>query len=274
MNRHRSIAALLGLALLASCDAFDEIVLKDITAPQPTARIKFNNFSVGSVGVNFFANSTKMTAVLTTSCSTNTGLPTDTATKSTCLATGIESATGTTYGGNAAGGLYMGIAPGQYTLTAKKAATDSVVSTVTQTITAGKSYSFYMSGLFDASARTAEAFVVEDPLPTGAPDLTVAHVRFVNAMPNATGDLNLTVTNTTTSTATAVGAAAAYKAGTAFITVPEGTYNLAARVTGATSDLITRTNVSFSGGRIYTITARGNATVSSTRALDNTENQR
>jgi hypothetical protein len=279
MKIHTTIAVLLSAAVLTSCDALDEIEIKDLTAPSPpTARIKFNNFSVNSVQVNFFANDTKMTAVLITSCSpgVNASLPTVDSLKTKCLAGGIESATGTAFGGNAAGGLYMGIIPGSYTLTARKAATDTVISTVTQTIGAGKAYTFTMSGIYDATTKTAEAFVVEDPLPTGAIDYTVAHVRLINAVPNATGDLTMTVTNTsvTPNTSTVIGGATAYKAATAFFTVPEGTYTVTVRATGAATDLITRTGVSLSGSRIYTLTARGDATVASTRAFDYLENQR
>ena len=68
MNRHISVAVLLGAALLASCDALTDNGPQDITAPVPSARVKFHNFSPSSVGVDFFANDTKMTAVLTSAC--------------------------------------------------------------------------------------------------------------------------------------------------------------------------------------------------------------
>jgi len=55
-------------------------------------------------------------------------------------------------------------------------------------------------------------------------------------------------------------------------------YNLAARYPDSTSNAITRTGVSFLAGRIYTIGARGDITVTSTTAtnrpiLDNTANR-
>lgn len=272
MNRHRSLAVLFGAALLASCSIFDVTAVENRNADLASARIKFNNFSFGSVSVNFFANNTKMTGVTTTACASTLGaLPTVDSLKAKCLAGGIESATGTAYGGNASGGLYVAIAPGNYTLTSKKAATDTVISTATQTIAAGKYYSFFMSGLYSTATMTAEAFVLEDALPTTL-DYTKALVRFVNAIPNATGDITLTVTNTTTSTGTAVGGATAYKSGSAFIEVPEGTYTAQGKYGTTNIAGLSRTAFGMIGGHAYTLTARGTAT--GTVALDLTENQR
>lgn len=270
MNRHTSIAVLLCAALVSSCDLFDENAVKDITGPMATARIKFNNFSPSSVGVDFFANDVKMSAVLSSSC---TPLPTVDSLRTKCLAGGIQSTTGTTYGGNASGGIYQSIAPGSYTLTAKMAAKDTIVATVTQTIADGKSYSYFMSGIYNTTTKTAEAFVVEDPIPA-AIDFTKAHVRFVNAISNGTGDLNLFATNTTTLIETQVGGATAYKAAGDFIQLDEGVYDFRVRYTGSSTNLITRTTVSLTGGRVYTLTARGSTATTSTLALDFTQNQR
>lgn len=279
MKTSTYIAVLLSAAVLTSCKLFDDEVARiaDINASAvPTARIKFNNFSSGSVAVNFFANTQKMTGINTTACSpaSNGALPTVDSTKTKCLATGIESTTGVNYGGNAAGGLYLAIAPGSYTFTAQRAGLDTVVSSVTQTIADGKYYSMYLSGIYSATATPrAEAFIVEDPIPAGI-DYTKALVRFVNAVPNGTGDITMYVTNTTTSTETALGGAVAYKAAGAFTAIPEGVYNGAAKygTTGITG--LTRNTMSFFGGHAYTITARGSTATASTLALDLTENQR
>jgi hypothetical protein len=271
MYRLQSLAVLLCAALLCSCDLFGgDHGLRDITAPIPSARIKFHNFSPSSVGVNFFANDQKMTAVLTSACTK----PTTAADSLACSTTGKESATGVNYGGVASGGRYDAIAPGQYTLAAKPAAKDNVVASVSETIADGKYYSFFMSGIYNATASTADAFVVEDPIPAGPVDYTVAYVRLVNAVSNGTDNLNLYVTNTETSAESAVGGAVAYKAAGAFVTVPAGTYTLAVRYTGSSTNLISRTAVSFLGGSVYTITARGSTVTSSTLGLDYTENQR
>lgn len=271
MHTHRSIAVLLLAAGLSSCGLFEENAIKDITGPTPsTARIKFHNFSPGSVGVNFFANDAKMTAISATTC---TPAPTVDSLKAKCLAAGIESATGVVYAGSGSAGLYVAIAPGQYTLASKMAAKDTIVATVSQAVAINMSYTFIMSGIYNTTTKTADAFILEDPIPTGPIDYSVAHVRFVNAISNGTGDLNLFAVDTLAAE-TAVGGAVAYKAAGTFMTLPEGTYNLRARYTGLATNLIIRNGLSFLGGRVYTITARGNTATASTLGLDFTENQR
>lgn len=73
--------ALLCAVVLASCD---KNAVQEITGPLPTSRIKFFHFGVNAPGVNFYANTTKMTA--------------------TTSATGVESTTGVVYGGVGSGG--------------------------------------------------------------------------------------------------------------------------------------------------------------------------
>ena len=256
MNRYGSVAALLGAALLASCD---KNTVQDITGPFPSARIKFFNFGVNAPGVNFYANETKMTAILS--------------------GTGTESTNGVTYGGVGAGGAYSDIAPGSYTLTGRIAAAtdkDLPIATVSTTIADGKFYSFYMSGFYDATAKTVDGFVVADPVAVPT-DYAVATVRFVHAIANA-NPMTLYAKNTTTGVEVAVGAEVAYKAAGAFTALPAGVYDLNTRYTGSGTNVITRTAVSFSGGRVYTIGARGDITVISTSAtnrpiLDNTANR-
>lgn len=273
MSRLKPLAVLLCAAVaVTACDLFDENAVRDLTGPTPTdSRIKFFNFGVSSPGVNFYANEQKMSAVASTRCTNPT--PADTA---ACFSTGIEATTGIAYAGAAAGGAYMAIAPGQYTLSGKiAAATDNglSISSVPTAIETGKYYSFYQSGIYNATTKTVDAFVVEDVMPAGAVDFSVAHVRFVNAISNGTGDLNLFATNTTTSTESPVGGAVAYRSAGAFVALPEGTYDVRAAYTGATTNLVTRTGLSFEGGRVYTITARGSAATASTRGLDFTTNQ-
>lgn len=270
MHRHRSLAVLLCAAVLSSCNWFDDVGVREIAGPAPSARIKFHNFSPSSVGVNFFANDAKLTAVLTSAC----GSPSTAADSTACSTTGKESTTGVSYGGVASSGLYDAIAPGQYTLAAKMAAKDNVVSTVSQAVADGKYYSFFMSGVYNTTTSTAEAFVVEDPVPTGPVDYTVANVRLVNAVSNGTGPLILYVTNAETKAETAIGSAVPYKSAGAFVTVPPGTYSLAVRYVGSATNVITRTGLSLLGGRVYTVTARGSTATASTLAFDFTENQR
>src|SRR6266545_1093286 len=110
MTIHRSIAALLCAGVLTSCRLFDTNAVQDIAAPAPNSRIKFHNFSPGSVGVNFFANNVKMTAISSSRCVAP--VPADTL---ACKTTGIEATTGVAFASVASGGLYAAIASGQYT---------------------------------------------------------------------------------------------------------------------------------------------------------------
>jgi hypothetical protein len=262
MNRHSYFAALLCAGVLSACG---EAPVRDISGPPPaSSRIKFFNFGVNAPSVNFYANDTKMTAVINATA-------------------GVEATTGVAYGGVGAGGAYEAIAPGQYTLTGRIAATtdkDLPISTVATTIADAKFYSFFMSGIYDATAKTVEGFIVEDPVvpPT---DFTVATVRFVHAISNA-NPMTLYAKGTTPVTAeVAVGTEVAYKSAGAFTQIPAGVYDLSTRYTGATTSALTRPGVSLVGGRVYTITARGDITVAASTAcaaanrtcLDNTANR-
>jgi len=258
MNRPLAIAVLLCAAPLASCDknTVQELPL----APVPTARIKFFNFGLNAPAVNFYANGTKMTAIMSIS--------------------GIESTNGVAYSQAGNGGLYSALAPGTYTLTGRIADTtnkDLPIDNLSASIADGKSYSFYLSGLYDTTAKQVDAFVVEDPLPAQW-DYSAAYVRFVNAIYNA-NPLTLYVKNTdatVTKDSIAVGGEVAYKAAGPFTAVPNGVYNLIVRYTGSNRSVISRGNVSFVRGHMYTIGARGDTTKTSgtlAPALDNTANR-
>jgi len=255
MNRPRIFAALLGALMLAACEKNAVQVLP--TSDVPGARIKFFNFGVGSPGVNFYADNTKMTAVLS--------------------ATGSEATTGVAYGGAGNGGVYLGIAPGTYSVTGRIAATvdkDFSIATLPVTAETGKFYSFYMSGIYNTTAKTSDAFVVEDPVVEPS-NFAVAQVRFVNAISNAS-PLTLYALNTTDSITTTVGTAIAYKGAGGFTALPQGIYNLFARYTDSTTNKVSRNAVTILGGKVYTIGARGNITVATgtnAPALDNTANR-
>ncbi len=260
---------LLAAALSAACD--ENAVQQIAGPPAGGASIKFFNFAPGAPAVNFFVNDTKITAISSTTCATLTD-----ANRAQCTTTGAASTNGVAYGaaGNGASGWYSDVAPGQVTISGRIAATTDqglAIASVQATIAAGKTYSYYMSGIYNTAAKTADAFVVEDNLP--AVDHNVAYVRFVNAVSNATGPMTLFATATTTSTETAVGGSTAYKSAGAFTALPAGTYNLGTRYAGSSANAISRTNVGFSAGRVYTITARGNITTASTILLDNTANR-
>lgn len=258
MTRYRALAALLLTAIFSACE---KNAVQDITAPEPGARIKFFNFGVNAPSVNFYAGTAKMTAVTPTT-------------------PGVEATTGVNYGGVGSSGFYSGLEPGAYDLTGRIAATvdkDLVVATLPATVEDGKSYSFYLSGFYDAVGKSSASFIVEDNFPD-AFDFTVAQVRFVHAISNA-APMSLIVTNTTTTEVDTLGTTAiAYQTAGPFVSLPPGRYNLATRYVGGVTNIIARTNVDFVGGRTYTIGARGDITVVSTTAtnrpfLDNTANR-
>jgi hypothetical protein len=252
----RAIAALVSVLALAGCEKNG---VQDITGSLPGSRVRFFNFGINAPQVNFYANDAKVTAISST--------------------TGAESTIGVAYGAVASSGFYSAVEPGQYTLSGRIAATvdkDLPVARATATLAADKAYSFYMSGFYDAAAKTVEAFVVEDNFPA-AFDFTQAYVRFVNASPNSS-PMQLFARNTTSLTETSIGAAVPYRNGGAFVAVPAAVYDLATRTAGSTTNAIARTAVSFVAGRTYTISARGDMTITSTTAvnrpfLDNTANR-
>ncbi len=259
MTRYTSIAALLFASLLAACGTKE---VQSLTGTDPHARVRFFNFGVNAPGVNFYANEMKMTAIQST--------------------TGTESTTGIAYGGVGAGGAYSSIDAGQYALTGKIAATtdkDLAISTVNTTIEDAKYYSFYMSGIYNATTKSVEGFVVEDPFAVQT-DSTVATVRFVHAISNA-NPMTLYAKSTTSAVETPVGAEVAYKGAGTFVNLPAGAYDLSTRYTGSSTNALTRPAVSFVGRKVYTITARGDITVAPSTAcaaanrtcLDNTANR-
>jgi len=275
MRIHTSLIALFGTAALMACGAKAE---RDITAPvtEPSS-VRFFNFSVGSPTVQFFANDKQVTATNTGNCNGAKNPPV-TATDSLCLQTGIQTSTGVSYGSVAAGGLYTGIDAGSYTLTGRQmssAGPTQTISTVPATIDAGKSYSYYQSGFYNSTTKTTDAFVVEDPLPTSI-DWSKSLVRFVNAIGNST-PMTLVAVDTL-GNSTNLGGAVAYKSAGAFTALTPAPYDLHARDANGV-DKIVRTFVTFMPGHVYTITARGDMTISSTGTatnrpfLDNTANQ-
>ena len=256
MKKHTSIAILLCAAVLSSCGTK---TVQDITGPLPTARIKFFNFGVNAPQVNFYANTTKVTAINST--------------------TGAENVLGTAYGLPGAGGFYSAIAPGQYALAGTIAAAtdkDLAIAKVNTAIADGKFYSFYMSGFYDPTAKSVEGFVVEDPF-VPAIDYSVAYVRFVHAISNA-NPLTLYAKSTTTGIEVAVGSSVSYKTAGAFTALPNDAYDLSARYAGSATNAISRLGVSFIAGKVYTVGAFGDITIASTSAtnrprLDNTANR-
>jgi hypothetical protein len=274
MTSFRPLAMLLGVVLVASCDTGSKGMM-NISAPAAGSAVKFFNFGVGAPTVNFYANDQKVTAASTTSCSDLvTGATSDTA----CLNGGKEATTGTGYGGaaNGATGLYSSITPGGVTLSGRITTTVNngvAISNTAATLADGKFYSYFLSGIYNSTTKTVEAFIVEDPMPVA--DYVNANVRFVNAISNAQ-PMTLYAKEQTSGVETAIGSSVAYKNAGAFVTLPPGIYDLSTRVAGSATNVITRTTVSFNAARVYTVTAYGDITASTGTnkpALDNTANR-
>ncbi len=256
MTRLRSFAALGALALLAACE---RNAVQVIAGPLDGASVRFYNFSVGGPNVNFYAGEMKVTGVGST--------------------TGQESTSGTAYGSLGLAGLYSQLPAAQYAFSGRITATVDkglAVASLNTTVENGRYYSFYMSGFYDAVAKTTDEFIVEDDFP-GEIDYSTAYVRFVHAIGNA-APMTLYATNTVGGAVVAVGGLVAYQAAGDFVAVPAGTYNLGTRYDAGVVDIVTRTGVTFNNGRVYTISARGDITVGGTTAanrrfLDNTTNR-
>jgi hypothetical protein len=273
MTRLRAYTALLATAVLASCSR-DGVQIISAPTPPAGAFIKFYNFAVNSPSVNFFANDTKITAISSTSCT-----PVSVPPVAACSTTGIEAATGTAYGSLGNAGLYSSIDAGQYTFTGRVAtATDNglSVSKLASTVTAPKHYSLFTSGFYDPTAKTTDAFILEDAFPDSIQFVTSA-VRFVNAISNSNA-MTLWAKNTVTGDSIAIGTNIAYKSGSPFVILPGNVYDLTVRYAGSNTAQILRAGVSFVSSHVYTVTARGDMTVVSTTAtnrpfLDNTANR-
>lgn len=273
MTRIRLTMTLFGAAVLAACSKDG---VQSIAGPTATggAFVKFYNFGVNAPSINFFANDAKVTAVSSTSCT-----PPPSPANPACNTTGVESTAGTAYGSLGNGGLYSSITAGQISFTGRISATTDnglAVAKLSSALTAGKYYSFFTSGFYDANAKTMDAFVVEDAFPAQI-DFSTTSVRFVNASSNS-NPMTLYAKNTVTGDSLAIGAATAYKAGGAFIALPGAVYDLTARYAGSNTGVIVRAGVSFVAGRVYTVSARGDMTITSTTAtnrptLDNTANR-
>jgi len=271
MKGLRLFATLIAAIVVAACG--EKNAAQHISAPTAGSALKFFNFGVNAPAVNFYANDQKISAVSSAACSSGTdGKTTDT----TCLNGGREQTNGTGYGANATtAGLYYSVAPGSYTLSGRITATTDngvAISNTQAALESGKFYSYYLSGIYNTSAKSVEGFVVEDPLPTM--DLTTTYVRFVNASSNSQA-MTLHLKNSTGADTT-VGAAISYKGASAFKRVDPGNYDVSAYVAGSATPVITKTGVAFNAGRVYTVTAYGDMTVTTGTnkpTLDNTTNR-
>lgn len=258
MTPPRYLAILACAATLVACS---KDAVQIISAPLSGASVKFYNFSMGAPGVNFFANDVQLTALRSDS--------------------GAATKSGTTYGNLAAGGLYSAVPTGQVSLTGRigtVADAGVTIATVPAPLADGKFYSLYLSGPYNATTKSSDAFIVEDPMP--AFDYVKANVRFVNAIANAPSPMVLWAKSTTVGDSVAIGGPAgiAYKGASAFVPIRGDAYDLVVRYPGSNTAVITLAAQSLSVGRVYTISSRGDITITSTTAanrpiLNNTANR-
>ena len=267
MRLLRPLALLLGVAALAACD---KNAVQEITAPAPTAGIRFFNFGLNAPNVHFYAGDRKLSATSSSSCAAAKNPPV-TATDTLCLNAGIQATTGIAYSGVSAAGQYMGMDPGQYSVVARIVSTTAslngdTIATLPVTVQDGKFYSLYTSGFYDATTEATDAFVVEDDFDRTI-DWTSAYLRLVNASSNAQ-PMTLFVNKVGETDLTAINADVAYKSAGAFVKLAPGAYDLHVRYAGSTTDRIVRTAIGFQAGVVYTISARGDMTVTSTTATN------
>lgn len=234
--------------------------VQDIDNAPIGALVRVYNFALNGPSVNFYSNDIKITA--------------------TNSATGVEATTGVGAGGIfPANNSYLSLSPGQVTIKTIVPSTASVnpnvvIANIPTSLTAGKFYSVFTSGLFDATTKTTSGFVIEDVMP--AVDTTVAYVRLVNTIANNVNGFDLKAT-VPSNPDIIIAAAVPYKSASAFVKVPAGIYTLSSVSTNTpTSYTITRTAVTFIKGFVYTMAARGDATIgtgTNARTLDLTRNR-
>lgn len=264
MRKINIIIATLFIAVLFNACKKDGVHELPTTTTNGKALLKFFNFGVNSPSVNFFVNDNKITAIASV--------------------TGVEALTGLAYGGVFPATNYCLLPPASYTfkgIIPDGAAVDPkvVVANIPGTLQGDKSYSFYTCGIYNVVNKTTDAFILEDKIP--AVDPTGASIRFVNTISNAPSGFDLVVKNTVTLIEYPIAKNVVYKTGSPFVLVPTGVYEMYARYPNTTANIISRngtSTVSLLAGQAYTISSRGDITVTGAAAanrpfLDNTSNR-
>jgi hypothetical protein len=255
MSKLRILTALVCASALVACE---KNAVQNITQPTSGAFVRFQNYGVNVPGVNFYANDQKLTAISAVTCTPSTD--------PRCVAGGIESTTGVAYGASANGGNYSMLAAGQYTLTGRiAAATDNglAVATMSTTLADGKFYSYILSGIYNATTKQADGFIIEDALPTTF-DYTKAYVRIVNASVNAPS-IGVTTKLQGTTNVVTVGTSVAYKSASPIVTIEPGLTDFT--VTAPGQPPVTFIGFNAVGGHVFTLALRGDATSTTATGL-------
>ena len=259
----KSITLILSLvSAIFAITSCEKNAVQDIDNAPIGALVRVYNFALNGPSVNFYSNDTKITA--------------------TNSATGLEATTGVAAGGIfPANNSYLSLTPGEVTIKTIVPSTATVnpnvvIANIPTSLTAGKFYSVFTSGIYDVTAKATSGFVIEDIMP--AVDTTAAYVRLVNTIANNVNGFDLKAVNTLPSSPDLILATAvSYKSASAFVKVPAGIYTLTSVSTNTpTIYTITRLTVTFAKGLVYTMAARGDATIATgtnARTLDLTRNR-
>jgi hypothetical protein len=252
------INLLFAISILAfsSCD---KSAFQVIDAPPTGPNFRVYNFAVNGPQVNVYVNDVKASAIGST--------------------TGKESASGiAAYGIFPGTNSYVNLQhDGSVTIKAKtpvNATTNPGVETTSATakFENGKFYSFFTTGIYNATAKTTGSFVIEDVLP--AIDINVGYARMINTVPNAPSGFDLKATNKATGEVIVISNAVPFQSASPFVKLPEGIYNLTSTsVNTPLSYTITRADLTISKGFVYTLAARGTVLTTSTLAIDMTRNR-
>ncbi|TKC12427.1 DUF4397 domain-containing protein [Pedobacter polaris] len=260
-RKHIILAVILLSTIIYSCK---KNAVQEISGPVSGAQVKFFNFALNGPSVNFYANNLKISAVTS--------------------ATGVEFASGTNYSlVFPATNNYAVIAPGTYNLKSVTPTTaavnpNTIISSLSKNIEDGKFYSLYTCGLYNTTAKTSDAFILDDALPPI--DTSTAYVRFVHVSYNA-NPFDFIMKNTTTLVETTVATNVAFKTGSAYAKVPSGVYDLILRYPNTTTPIVIRTAVGLVKANTYSFSLRGDITIPYTAAatvvnrpfIDNTPNR-
>ena len=164
-----------------------------------------------------------------------------------------ESTTGTALRRVGNGGFYAGARRPASTRSSGRiaAATDKelAIATLPPPLADGKYYSFYLSGIYNATAKTVGCVHRRGRASPQTLDLHVAYVRFVNAISNSS-PMTLYAKNTTTGTESPIGASVAYKGAGALTPVPIGPLRPDRARTPARPRTPSPWRQSFSAGRV------------------------
>ncbi len=253
---------LLGICtVIAACKDGKEAV-PDITKPITGAKIRLYNFAYNSPGVNFYANQQKISAVTS--------------------ANGSEAVGGVAFGGTYPANQYALTPAGQTTFKAQTSSTNltmpnAVLTTVDKNVEEGKYYSLFTSGVYNATTKTTEGFIVEDIFPKVA-DTAQANIRIVNSGFNtSTLSMILTLTKVTNGVTRIdtvnIASGVPYKSASPYVGFRPGAYAIV--VTDlASGKKVTRAATTFLTDRVYTLALRGNLITSVPAPfIDNTVNR-